>query len=318
MDATLAEMIEDPVIGDTRSIAEYIKRMAQAMNEDREEEYRIPDSRELVAQYLLLYSMSGDPIEYDDLIDYDYQAANLSVLLRTDRLSVVGDQVARMEAALDRHIRPLGATATITGSAMIQSTVLNMILTSQIYSLATAVILIMILMSILYRSVRDAAICMIPVVVTGAVNFGGMAALGIPLGPDKAMISAIALGIGIDYSIHLMSKFRDTLDEGMTVYQGIVEAMRTTGRAILFNGAVVVAGFSVLGFSAAPSNASFGLMIASNMAISCVAALTILPAVLTIVGHVELTRLRVKPVRIGGRLIDARTTRALGLGGESI
>jgi uncharacterized membrane protein YdfJ with MMPL/SSD domain len=103
----------------------------------------------------------------------------------------------------------------------------------------------------------------------------------------------------------------------MTVYQGIVEAMRTTGRAILFNGAVVVAGFAVLGFSVAPSNATFGFMIASNMAISCFAALTILPAVLTLVGHFELKRAAGKPVRIGGRLIDAQTTRALGLGGES-
>jgi predicted RND superfamily exporter protein len=317
MDNALAEMAEDAYVGDTRSIAEYIKRMAQAMNEDREEEFAIPNSRELVAQYLLLYSMSGDPVEYDDLIDYDYQAANLSVLLRTDQLAVVGRQVRRMEAALDKHVRSLGASATITGSAMIQSTVLNMILTSQIYSLATACVLVMVFMSILFRSIRDAAICMIPVAFTGAVNFGGMAVLDIPLGPDKAMVSAIALGIGIDYSIHLMSKFHDTLAEGMTVYQGIVEAMRTTGRAILFNGAVVVAGFSVLGFSVAPSNASFGFMIASNMAVSCFAALTILPAVLTLVGHFEMKRAAVKPVRIGGRLIDARTTRALGLGGES-
>jgi predicted RND superfamily exporter protein len=317
IDAALDEMADDSYVGDTRSIAEYIKRMAQAMNEDREEEFAIPNSPELVAQYLLLYSMSGDPVEYDDLIDYDYQAANLSVLLRTDQLAVVGEQVGRMEAVLDKHVRSLGASATITGSAMVQSTVLNMILTSQIYSLATACFLVMVFMSILFRSIRDASICMIPVAFTGAVNFGGMAALDIPLGPDKAMVSAIALGIGIDYSIHLMSKFHDTLAEGMTVYQGIVEAMRTTGRAILFNGAVVVAGFAVLGFSVAPSNATFGFMIASNMAISCFAALTILPAVLTLVGHFELKRAAGKPVRIGGRLIDAQTTRALGLGGES-
>jgi len=317
IDATLESLAEHPQVGDTRSIAEYVKRMNQAMNEDRPEAFRIPDSRELVAQYLLLYSMSGDPTEYDDMVDYDYQAANLAVLLRTDRMVVMDEVIARAEQLLDQNVRPLGATATATGSAVIQKTVLDMILDSQIYSLASAALFVTVFMWILFRSLRDALICMIPALFTGVANFGGMALFGIPLGPDKAMISAIALGIGIDYSIHLMSCFRDEVVDGSTIYQAIVESMRTTGRAILFNALVVVAGFLVLAFSQSPSNATFGAMIAANMAVACVAALTLLPAALTILGYVQTSRAMHTPVRIGGKLVSPTTATAMALADPS-
>ena len=290
MDRVLAELAERPEVGDTRSLAEYLKRMNQAMNADRPEAYRIPDSRELVAQYLLLYSMSGDPGELDDMVDYDYQAANMSIRLRSDRLKTLDRVVETIESLLDRHLRPLGVTATVTGSGMVLKTVMDMIFESQVYSLATATALVLLSLWVLFRSLRDALVCMVGPFFTGIANFGGMALLGVPLGPDKAMISAIALGIGIDYSIHLMSRFRDMVEAGMNVNEASVEAMRTSGRAILFNALVVVAGFLVLTFSTSPSNAIFGVMIASNMAVSCVAALVLLPAVLAVIGHYQKAR----------------------------
>jgi predicted RND superfamily exporter protein len=314
IDNVLVGMAEDPLVGDTRSIAEYIARMNQAMNEDRDDMLRIPETREMVAQYLLVYAMSGDPGEFDEVVDYDYSAANASILLRTDRLSVIGQMVDRAEALLDVHVRPLGATATITGAAKIQHTVLDMILVSQIYSLATATVLVFLFMSILFRSLVDAAICMIPSLVTGVVNFGAMGALGLPLGPDKAMISAIALGIGIDYSIHLMARFHRVRQEGPTVYAAIVDATQTTGRAVVFNAAVVVAGFLVLGMSESPSNASFGLLIASNMAVACVSALVIVPVALTIAAAFSDARAQERPVVVAGRSLQPRTLRLLGLG----
>ncbi len=298
MDRVLEELAERPEVGDTRSIAEYLKRMNQAMHGDRSEAYRIPATRELVAQYLLLYSMSGNPAELDDMVDYDYQAANLSFRVRGDRLHVIQGVVEAAQRAIDEHLRPLGLSATLTGAGMVLKTVMDMIFQSQVYSLATATMLVLVSLCVLFRSLRDALVCMVGPLFTGIANFGGMALLGVPLGPEKAMIGAIALGIGIDYSIHLMSRFRDVAGRGMSVNEAIVEAMRTTGRAILFNALVVVAGFLVLGFSKSPSNVTFGLMIAANMAVSCAAALTLLPAVLAVMGHYQQARLQTEPAPV--------------------
>ncbi len=285
IDQVMADLDANPHVGDTRSIAEYIKRMNEAMHANRPEELRIPDSRELIAQYLLLYAMSGNPAELDDMIDYDYQRAHMGILLRSDWLTDLKEVIDLAEASLDRNVRPLGAEAIITGSAMMQETVFGMIQKSQISSVATATVLVALFLVALFRSLRDAAICMVPAVFTGIANFGGMSLFDVPLGPTDTMVSAVALGIGIDYSIHLMSRTREVMAQGMTASEAVVEAMRTTGRAILFNGVVVVAGFTVLAMSTTPTNATFGIQVALNMALCCFAALVLLPAVLAVVSE---------------------------------
>jgi predicted RND superfamily exporter protein len=107
-----------------------------------------------------------------------------------------------------------------------------------------------------------------------------MGALGIPLGPSEAVIAAIALGIGIDYSIHLISRVRANVKSGLVGEEAVMAAVMTTGRGILFNGVVVCAGFAVLTFSESPANFSFGLLIVGNMATCCIAALFYVPATL--------------------------------------
>ncbi|MFQ5478149.1 MAG: RND family transporter [Candidatus Binatia bacterium] len=280
IDRVLTELAAHRHVGDTRSIAEYIKRMNEAMNENRPEELRVPDSRELVAQYLFLYSLSGNPTELDDMVDYEYRGAQLGVLLRSDWLSDISEVIALAEDLLDRHLRPLGAEAIVTGSAMIMKTVFDLIFSSQVYSLASAATLVLFFLILLFRSLSDALICMVPPAFTAVANFGGMALANRPLGPAEAMVGAIALGIGIDYSIHLMSRLRQAIREGMSEDEAMVETMRTTGRAIFFNGLVVVAGFTVLALSGSPTNASLGIQLAANMALCCLAALVLLPALL--------------------------------------
>jgi predicted RND superfamily exporter protein len=318
IDQVLTELSLLPAVGDTRSIAEYIKRMNQTMHADRASEYRIPETQALVAQYLLLYSISGDPDEYEDMVDYDYSAAHLAILLRSDRMSVIKEVSDRAEELFESYLEPIGATATMTGAATIQQTVLSMILQSQVSSLLVATIAVLALLLLVFRSLRDALICMIPSTVATIANFGGMGLLGLDLGPDKAMISAIALGIGIDYAIHLMSRFRDLLAEGRRVPDAITTAMAGAGRGVLYTGVVVVAGFSVFAASTVPSNVSFGLLVAANMTASCIAALVLMPAVLAIVGHRAMERAQAAPVRMAGIELDARTARSLGVVGEEI
>jgi len=286
VDRVLAELSKHPAVGDTRSIAEYIKRMNEALNENRPEERRIPDDRELIAQYLLLYAISGDPSELDDMVDYDYQRAHAGVLLRSDWLSDMSDVIARTEQLLDQYVRPLGADAVVTGSAMIQHTVFDLIISSQVSSIALATVVVALFMLVLFRSFTVALLCMVPPAFAILANFGVMGLLGMPLGPTESMVGAIALGIGIDYSIHLVSRLREMQANGGTIEADIVGVMHTTGRAILFNASVVVAGFAVLALSKTPSNAAFGWQLAANMILCSIAALVLLPALLnTIAGE---------------------------------
>ena len=82
-------------LAETRSIADFVRRMNQVMNPNDPDAYTIPPNRDLIAQYLLLYSISGEPDDFDDVVDYEYRYANL-------RSRVAGDSsLIRHEAWKD-------------------------------------------------------------------------------------------------------------------------------------------------------------------------------------------------------------------------
>lgn len=280
MDQVLFELAKHEQVGDTRSLSEYVKRMHQALNNDDPAAFRIPDSRELIAQVLLLYSMSGDPGEFDDTVDYDYREANLVAHLRSDRIKVMADVIETTERLLDQHLRPLGVKATITGSAMMQHTVSGLVFQGQVYSLAAATLFMFVLLMAIYRSASYVFVCMVPPAFSGLATFGFMGASSITLGPTEAVIAAIALGIGIDYSLHLIARMRSEVKQGASSARAVCIAVATTGRGIFFNATVVCIGFLVLGFSDSPRNVAFGFLIAGNMVTCCVAALVFVPALI--------------------------------------
>jgi predicted RND superfamily exporter protein len=114
LDRLQAEIEQDPVVGGSLSLAEYVKRMNRVMNEDRAEMEVIPAERDLVAQYLLLYSFSGDPDDFDEIVDYDYQHANVTFFLRSDSSQDVMRVVKKIEAFAEREF---GRAATNEGEA---------------------------------------------------------------------------------------------------------------------------------------------------------------------------------------------------------
>ena len=108
---------QDPIVGGSLSLAEYIKRMNRVMNEDQPEMEVIPDSQDLIAQYLLLYSFSGDPDDFDEIVDYDYQHANMTVFLRSDSTQDIERVVGIVQDFAVREFGQTGDSGTAdTGS----------------------------------------------------------------------------------------------------------------------------------------------------------------------------------------------------------
>ncbi len=129
-------------VGDTFSLAELIKQMNRVMNEDRADAYRIPDEHDLVAQYLLLYSMSGDPGDFDDLVDYDYRYAHVTVFLRDSRSSLAR-RVERRLQELIPALFPPGSEPPVSvrtaGTANITVHLEDYVVHSQIVTLANCI-----------------------------------------------------------------------------------------------------------------------------------------------------------------------------------
>ncbi|NOZ86182.1 MAG: MMPL family transporter [Deltaproteobacteria bacterium] len=151
---------------------------------------------------------------------------------------------------------------------------------SQLNSLGLALVLVLVLMMIQLRSLVGGLVSMIPIVLTVVLNFGVMCALGVPLDNATMMVASVAIGIGIDYTIHFTSRFRSEFKRADgDLGTALSVTLSTTGRAIVINSATVLLGFLVLMFSRTAPIQRFGWLTASTMLYSSLAAMILVPSV---------------------------------------
>jgi len=270
-------------VGESISLAEYIKRMHYVMNENNAEFRAIPDSKDLSAQYLLLYSMSGDPDDFDEIVDYDYRKANVKILLKRDNAANIRRLLDKTAPFLKKTFGEFDIQAIPTGQARVTVLVVELVISGLLTSLLTAMIIIFVITALMFRSPFVGLINLIPVAVAILFNFGILSAFGIRLGIATAMNSCIGIGIGIDYTIHFMARYRKMLKIEPDPRWAISQTMTSSGKAIFFNALVVALGFLVLLFSVTPPNQYLGLLVALNMVTSFLGAMTVLPAILSFI-----------------------------------
>jgi predicted RND superfamily exporter protein len=162
---------------------------------------------------------------------------------------------------------------------------------TQIKSLLTALLFVLVLLAIIHKSTIVALIAIIPISLTILINFGVMGYLGIGLDSFTAMIASIAIGLGIDTDIHFISRYRDELIASGDKLQALQETIKTTGMSILINALAVGLGFLVLLFAGGQHIRRFGGLTSLTVIVSATLSLTLLAVLIIwlkpkyLVGH---------------------------------
>jgi uncharacterized protein len=267
------------MVGNSFSITDYLKRMNMVMNADDTAFNVIPDSRELVAQYLLLYEMSGDPENLWKVVDYNFQKANMMFQLKSDNSLTLNDAISQIEDHLPT-LEALGVSLNYAGTGYKGLVFSDLILEGQISSIIISLILVIILLSLMFKNIKYGLIGAVPIIITAFISFGIMGLFSIPLSTTTALLTSIAIGIGIDYAVHFIESYRVRANEMKDKQKVLERTLNHSGRAILFNALVVIAGFLVLLFSAFPPNRSLGALVSLNMFTSFVGTITIMAIML--------------------------------------
>lgn len=177
---------------------------------------------------------------------------------------------------------PNGYTINLAGNALAQDTITKLITSSSMNSVFISLGMVFLILSIAYKSLIAGIFGMIPLAFTVLFNYGLMGFLGIKLDMSTAMVGSIAIGIGIDYTIHFMAsyhKFSQKLDCEDEITK---KSLMSSGKAIIFNALSVAAGFTVLLKSNFNPLMYLGLLIAITMLIASIASMTIMPGLLNI------------------------------------
>jgi predicted RND superfamily exporter protein len=273
-----AAVEKDPVVGDSSSIAEFLAEMNKVMHEGKQRFRTPPDAADLAAQYLLLYSFSGAPDDFDSFVTSDYRQAHIRVQLKSDGSA----EAARLVHLLEAHQSEWFPHAKVefAGTAFTIYRFSDLIINGQIQSLLLALGLIFLLCLAMFRRLADAALALLPVSISVVVIYGLMGLLGLPLEIGTAITGAMALGIGVDFAIHYLYRYR-LYERTKADYAAVVAAANEdTGRALLFNALVVIGGFLVLLTANLYPQVKLGALVAGSMAICYLASCYLFPVLL--------------------------------------
>ncbi len=268
-----------PGVGSVASITDVVKEISKAMNDKRDPWYdTIPGSRNAVAQYFELYSMSGDPDDFDQLVDFDYQHAQILVTLN----NVSNQSVKKVIKKAKEITKGDPDVKLVGGYAYVTSELADLVVKGQLISLIVAIFVIGLLVVLIFRSPAAGLISTIPLSLAVVILFGLMGWLGIRLDIATALLSSMMIGIGVDYTIHFLWRFREEKQKGLNSRSAIRKTLRTTGRGILFNALSVIIGFSVLLISSFPPIRFFGFLVIISITACLAGAFIIIPSILMI------------------------------------
>lgn len=269
------EIAKLPDIGNTTSIARVVRQMSRAINDKGDPFYdAIPENRNAIAQYFELYNMSGDPEDFEKLVDFDYE--NTQILARikdsaTPKIKKVTEHILEMTKG-DINVKMVG------GWGLIFKDLSEIFISGQIISLSLSIVIVALLMMLMFRSVQAGLISAIPISLAMLILFGLMGYFKITLNLATAMLSSIMIGVGIDYTIHFLWRYREELHTGLGHEDAIEKTLTTTGRGIIFNAFSVIIGFVVLMLSDFQPIKFYGFLVVVSIFSCLIGALILIPS----------------------------------------
>ena len=265
-------MKEDPNIAITQSVADLVEQMNDAMGEGKS----IPSDRAKIEQlWFLLDGQDIMPQLVSDELDKG--------IIQSKYASVDSKEIENFTIKMHKFIQENlseNYKIELTGMPSVYVKLNDSLIKSQFTSLLIAIIMVLLVVGMLLRSISKGVFATIPIIATIIILFGFMGITGIPLDIATVLVGSIALGIGIDYSIHIISGFNSHFKENGDAEKAIGKTIMTSGKAVIINVISVAAGFLVLIFSQVVPLQNFGILVAISMFGSGIGALTLLPVIL--------------------------------------
>ena len=295
----------------TFSLVDLIKRISYAFNENRTEFNRLPQTveileseetfeengqivkrgvkreisgRDLVAQYLVLYENSGGDV-LSDVIDSEYRNLNLTVNISSNSTIEEEKLLMRIDEYAAQHFPPQFIMIS-AGMVPINVATSTEVVSSQIFSLSGSLLAVLLMLVLIFHSFYRGVMGMIPLAFTVLFNFGIMGYSGVNLDIGTALVSSIVIGIGVDYSIHYLSRMFSEITQGADLQDAIASTVRRSGKAITSNAVTVGFGFLALGVSEFLPLVTLSWMIWLTLNISALATMILLPALAVTIPNV--------------------------------
>jgi len=284
IDRLQQELEADPLIGKTSSVADIVKRINLVLHDNDPTYDAVPESSEAIGQFLFLFQSSGDPNDLDNFIDREERKATIWIQMK-------GGDNQQMETVIDRLDRfvaanppPEGLMLRWSGLTYINKIWQDLMVTGMLKAVLGSFMVVFLLMVVEFRSLAFGALAMVPLSGSIILTYGLVGWLGKDYNMPVAVCASLTLGLGIDFAIHFLQRFKTHMMESRSVEATSRYMFGEPGRAIARNAIVITIGFLPLMVSSLSPYVTVGMFFASLMLFTTLATLFILPSALRIVG----------------------------------
>lgn len=247
----------------------------------REEARRVPDSADRIEWLWGQYGRIRGGERLRQAVSEDYAHGLVTVFLKNANFVDVQALMDAIRGYERERLKPHGISLGFAGDVAVSQTLIRAIVQTQVWSLVLSLGGILALTTIMARSLHWGVYAVLPCALAVLVNFALMGWGGMPLGVATSMFAGMTLGIGVDFSIHLLERYRLAIAAGRSRDDALVEAVAVSGPAIVIDAAGIALGFGILVLSQVPANARLGALVVLSIVNCLVATLILLPALLS-------------------------------------
>jgi len=272
------------------SFGDIIKRMNKAMNNENPKYYTIPSKKSDIADYLEIFG--GDDNNFDgrvdsmeQFIDPNFRYVNTLVRIGPyNNKPYTLNKLRKAETIIKNYFDSQPESKIykmhLVGEPLNFIVLADYIIHGQIISVLFTLLIIFLMILFLFKNVQAGFLSLIPIATSIILVYGFMGFFGIKLDIAKAILAAIAIGIGVDDTIHFMKTLKGFLQDGLQTKEAIIETYKEAGMAIIYTSVALILGFSMLLFSKFLPFFDFAWLVVSTMAATTISALVLLPSVI--------------------------------------
>jgi hypothetical protein len=279
--AELQEQLEKTgLVGKSNSLADVVKKVHQELIDGKPENYRIPDTSAAVAQCLLQFQSSHKPDDLWHLVTMDYMHTTIWMQLPSGDNKDMQKVVKAVDEFFSKNPPPVPLKYRWAGLTYINVVWQDKMVWGMLQSFMGSFIIVFIMMAILFRSVLWGLICMIPLMVTIAAIYGIIGLFGKDYDMPVAVLSALSLGMAVDFAIHFLERSRAEYSRTGSWQKASEEMFGEPARAISRNVVVIAIGFLPLLAAPLVPYKTVGIFVCAILAVSGITTLLILPAII--------------------------------------
>jgi len=270
------------LVGKSNSVSDVVKKVHQELIDGKQENYRIPDTSAAVAQCLLQFQSSHNPDDLWHLVTTDYMHTAIWMQLPSGDNKDMQKVVSAVNEYFARNRPPVPLKYQWAGLTYINVVWQDKMVWGMLQSFMGSFLIVFIMMSILFRSALWGLICMMPLTITIAAIYGIIGLMGKDYDMPVAVLSALSLGMAVDFAIHFLERARVAHLRSGSWQKASVDMFGEPARAISRNVIVIAIGFLPLLLAPLVPYKTVGIFVCAILAVSGITTLLILPAIIRV------------------------------------